>query len=1164
MDTLKRLFFIIFLLGLANFNLLAFTGISSNSDTSQCLIDLELDQLENGDIMVSMIPDTTWNFPFNIVSTAQFTIKAPTGNFGIDTIINLIDQVVFFETSTVVQPTEAPGFDYISIGLGAQGTDKIPFEKGMKVNLFVMKNSLSCNIGSITLMNNFSDPFFPPNAQDANVGQQITVAGYNLADTPIGIRGTGIACEPKMEVENPTDSVDLGVQIVQQDISCFGLTDGLIVAKGNGGTPPYIYNWNTLDTSSTIENLEAGDYQLTLTDATGAMISVEVTITEPMQLFLGIDKMDATDAISADGSATPIFAGGTGPFQFEWSNGSMDSLQTNLEVGTYMLTVTDANGCEISQSIIISHADCPAIDVMLDMKAPNCPGDSTGGLRVTPLTGLAPYSFIWETGDTTLNLDNIPTGNYMVTITDANGCMMAVSALLPDANPIIIELTADEDTEPGEGSISSVVSGGSMPYTYAWSNGSNDQSISGLENGVYELMITDANDCIQSASIVIGALDDCTLGLLTELGQDVILDTINCQESGEICLPVPLDSMVNYSLFLDGTSYMESITGCQFDTLYAFTYFTLPGRGDFGPYLLRDWSLNGQTFTGEFQNITALVDSMNTWDELGTWTIDTDILIIEGGLAANSYGEMTIETPLTSSTTTLDLNTRLTPTGTLVSFESGAHELILIDKRTTCSDTLNIMLPCDERVGRDTTIVVEVQIGELDSISLSNIFGDDFTISVNQCPNEMDGNATIDLSSNNDQVNIEGIEAGTDEACYIITIKDITGSEGENDTIINLTIQVIVLPQPMDCPSFIDLDTFSMEVAGCEDFSICVPLNYDSLLTYAITDNGAAFSGIVSACDNDNGSMLTFTAAATHQLIFTNSENCQDTLIVAINAPACDEDLVIRDTIEVNEMGESCITFEGLPTPFQSVRDICPEKNGEMVMFDIEGTDGCIDYIGVELGTDTACIEVCDVFGFCDTITLVIIVSSGETPFPDFAAVDDSTSTGLNEPIVLNALGNDIFSTIESMELVTFPENGIATFNLDGTIRYVPVTDYCNDSIPETFDYAICNETVCDTATVTIFVNCVSSRDFIIYTGLSPNGDGVNDVFQIDGIEDYPNNSVKIFNRWGNTVYEMDGYKNEWNGNWGRRGELLPDGTYFYIFDTGEGKQHSGFLEIRR
>ena len=1162
MNIFKRLFFITLLFGFTTLNVYADSSFEFN-DTSRCLINLELNELENGDIMVSMIPDTTWEFPFNLVSTAQFTIKAPTGSFSIDTIINIIDAVVFFETSTFEQPIEAPNFDYISIGLGSQGTDRIPFERDVRVDLFIMRNAQTCNSGSITLMNNFSDPFFPPNEQDANVGQQITVAGFNLADTPIGIIGEGIPCEEGTGNEQPSDSTDLGVQIVQQDISCFGAMDGLIIAKGNGGTPPYTYNWNTLDTTATLENLDAGVFQVTVTDALGAMISTSITITEPMQLFLGIDKMDATDVMSADGSVTPILAGGTSPFQFEWSNGSTDSLQTNLASGTYTLTVTDANGCDIIQSVIISHLDCPTIDVMLDMESPDCVGDSTGTLQALPLTGTAPFTFLWDTGDTTSSIMNIPAGNYMVTIVDADGCMTAVGAVLPDGVPIVIELMVDDGDQPGEGSITATVSGGMMPYDFAWSTGSNESSISGLASGVFELTITDANGCTQIQSGVVDA-QDCNLGLLSELGQNIILDTINCQSQGEICLPIPLDSMLNFSLFLDGASFMGAVTGCRFDTFFAYSYFTLPGIGDFGPYILTDWSINDESFSGEFQNIEVLVDSMNTWDVLGTWNLNADILIIEGGLPSNQYGEMIIETPLTSSITTLDLNTNLTPTGSLISLESGESELILIDRRSTCSDTLIIMQPCDDRINKDTTIIVEIEIGQLDTISLTDIFGDDFTVSVNQCPEEMDGNATIDLSTDGDQILIEGIETGNDEACYIITIEDTSGNAAGNDTMVNVTIRVIVLPNQIDCVPFITLDTFITEVANCEDFSICVPLNYDSLLTYGITDNGAAFSGVASPCDNDTGSLLTFTSPQTHQLIFTNSSNCQDTLLLVINAPACDEDLIIRDTIELDEMGESCITFEGLAMPFESVRDICPEKNGEMAMITIDGNDGCIDYIGGELGVDTACIEVCNVFGFCDTITLVIFVENGETPPPSFAAVDDSTSTGINEPVVVNALGNDIFSTLESMELITFPENGSATFNLDGTIRYIPNLDYCNDSIPEMFDYAICDDVACDTATVTIFVNCQSNRSFTIFTGMSPNGDGVNDVFQIEGIEDFPNNSVQIFNRWGNSVYEMEGYKNEWDGTWGRRGELLPDGTYFFLFDTGEGMMQSGFLEIRR
>jgi len=1317
---------------------LGFAPSLMTGDTIDCIVDFELSQLANGDFVVSMISDTTWAFPNNVVSTAQVTLKAPKGQLEIDEINNLLENVIFFVIGTDEQPVEAPDFDYISIALGSQGTAGITFTKGEKVDLFSFSNLRICNNGTITLMDNFTDPFFPPNEKNANVGQQLTVAGFNLADVPIGIRGSGIACS-----EGDGNTSNLGVQIVKQDISCFGENDGIIVAKGNGGSIPYSYLWNTGSTFSTIDGLSAGDYSLTLTDSNDSTVISNITITEPSLFSLTMNKTDATGAMVADGTATPSLVGGTPPYRFRWNNGSTDSLQNGLLPGVYALVVEDANGCELLETVTIDFQDCPVIDVMLDMKSPDCVGDSTGALRVFPMSGEAPYTFLWETGDTSATLDNIPTGNYMVTVTDANGCTMAVSSLLADAIPITIDLEISDGVGMGTGTINATVSGGMMPYTYLWNTGSEATMLANLESGVYDLTITDAKGCIQTASGII-APQACSLGLLDTFGQNIVMDTISCFEQGEFCLPIPLDSMVNFSLFLDGASYMDRITGCRFDTFYAYTYFTLPGRGGFGPYILDEWTVNGQNFTGEFQDINALVDSMNTWDPVGNWVLDDQILIIQGGLPANQYGEMTIRTPTTNSVTTLDLNTNLTPTGTLITFAAGNHEVILVDKNTTCSDTLAINQPCSDVIARDTLIIIEIVEGRSTVFSLMDFFGDNIVVSENQCPELLDGNMRVNFDEITNELTITGIMEGSDDVCYSIM--------DENGVNIQFTLRVNIIPVPENCMSFIEPDTFAIEVAGCQTFEICAPLIYDSLLTYAITDNGSAFSGVVAACDSGNGSLLSFTDPKTHQLIFTNSENCQDTVLIAINAPTCNEDLVFRDTIEVNEDGRTCIELPGLPEPFQSVRDLCPEKNGEMAMLTIDGVTGCIDYTGIELGVDTACIELCDVFGFCDTVTLVITVTSGDLPPPDFAAVDDTVQTSINaaivfnalsndffnqldtmylvgtpnngmatfnmdgtisytpdldfcdeinpdtfqyaicadaicdtatvsifvscieestfdavddnvqtdineavvfdalandifttldtmylvgmpnngmaifnldgtisytpdldfcddvnpdtfqyaicldnicdtatvrisvpcteiitldavddtartsinESIVFNALGNDILATLNDMYLVGSAENGVAFFNLDGTIRYVPATDYCNDTIPDMFQYAICDEIACDTATVTVFVDCTSDRNFIIYNALSPNGDGVNDVFQIDGIEDFPDNTVKIFNRWGNMVYEMAGYKNEWNGNWGRANGLLPDGTYFYLFDTGEGKQYSGFLEIRR
>ncbi len=1126
--------------------LVAMDKVNFGGDTTRCPIELELEQLENGDYQVSLISDTTWNFPENITSTAQITLKAPSGNFTIGSVTNLIDGVIFFETGRIDRPAEAPDFDYISIGLGTQGTSNILYQKGVKVALFSINNTSECTEGIISLMDNFTDPFVPPNMLDANVGQQITVSGFGEADVPIAVRGMGILCNSL-----PNTTSDIGLQIVKQDIHCYGQLDALIIAKADGGEPSYHYLWNTGDTLSTITGLSSGTYSVTVTDANGDTATAAATIIEPDSLILQIVKQDVMPVGENNGTATPAVSGGTPPYQFAWSNNSTDSMQVNLSPGDYALTVTDINECTAISSISIGEMNCPTIDVMMDISPPICVGDSTGSLRVTPLTGSAPFSFLWETGDTSPVLDQLFSATYMVTVIDARGCTMAVSALLPDAAPITIELVAMAGEGIGNGMITSIVEGGMPPYAYLWSNGSEEQSISGLENGVYELTITDDNGCMQIASAII-TTQACDLGVLDDLGTALTLDSINCAAKGSFCLSVPLDSLSEYSLLIDGMAYSGALVGCEFDTLYAYTYFTLPGRGDSGPYILNEWTVNGVQFSGAFQNIQDLVDSLNFWDPGGNWNFKEDVVIIQGGLPSNTYGKLIIRHPLTNSLTTLDVNTNLTPNGTLIEFESGTHEVILIRKTTACSDTLKIEQPCATDIPIDTLIVISLKEGENEMLCLEEIFGTNPEVSANQCPELSGENASILLISNTLCINIEALLEGTDEACFSII-------DNKNRKI-NLTLRVNVQELPIVCESFVASDTIFTQSTDCQQLEMCFPLAYDSLLTYSITNDGLVFTGLVEFCNGGNGSVLAFTEPGIHQLVFRDIDNCLDTVIAVI---ACDEDIIIGDTIEVGDTNNTCISLSGIPGTFQTVQDLCPEQNGEMVLIDLDGTTGCLTYTGIELGVDTACIEVCDQFGFCDTVIVVIAVTSGDLPPPDFAANDDSIATNPNDPVVINVLANDVFTNLDTFSLVNQPDNGIAVFNSDGTLTYSPITDYCNDSIPEQFLYEICVGGFCDTAKVMVTVQCTSEKPFTIYTGLSPNGDGINDVFLIEGIENFPNNSLQIFNRWGNQVYIMDGYKNEWDGTW-REGQLLPDGTYFYLLDDGEGQQYSGWLEIRR
>ncbi len=175
-------------------------------------------------------------------------------------------------------------------------------------------------------------------------------------------------------------------------------------------------------------------------------------------------------------------------------------------------------------------------------------------------------------------------------------------------------------------------------------------------------------------------------------------------------------------------------------------------------------------------------------------------------------------------------------------------------------------------------------------------------------------------------------------------------------------------------------------------------------------------------------------------------------------------------------------------------------------------------------------------------------------------AVDDLAKTRKNQAKEIAVLNNDIVPTgtsIESFVIISGPTYGTAQIKNNKTILYTPQKDYCG---PDQLTYEICiNEENCDQAVVDVDVTC---SGLVIHTGFSPNGDSFNDNFTIEGIEDYPQNELTVFNRWGLKIYHQKGYKNNWNGNWEE--QVLPDGTYFYVLKDGEGETYSGYVQIHR
>lgn len=178
-----------------------------------CLVYYELELLPDGRYQVVLHSDTTWGFPQNITSNMQVTFKAPTGSLQIGDFRNDLPSVVFAATGTFIAPAEDPASDYFTFGLQTTGTSNITYQKGLRLPLFSFTNEGTCSGDSLRLMQNSADPFFPPNSQNANVGQQLSVFGYGAADLPVCLNErrsvecitTPVRCLAEFELEQLPD-----------------------------------------------------------------------------------------------------------------------------------------------------------------------------------------------------------------------------------------------------------------------------------------------------------------------------------------------------------------------------------------------------------------------------------------------------------------------------------------------------------------------------------------------------------------------------------------------------------------------------------------------------------------------------------------------------------------------------------------------------------------------------------------------------------------------------------------------------------------------------------------------------------------------------------------------------------------------------------------------
>lgn len=306
---------------------------------------------------------------------------------------------------------------------------------------------------------------------------------------------------------NLTQPPPLALTTTSSNAKCFGSATGSAQVIINGGSPPYGILWGTAagNTTPIASNLAAGSYDVTVTDLNGCSATTTATVMQPTALVASIDA--STDPLcngGADGTAMASATGGTGPYQFAWSNADTGPLADGLSAQSYTVTVTDANNCTATQSVTLNAP--PAINLQLTATDALCFGASSGSITSVVNGGTGPYTYDWSNGFATPDLIDYPASSYCLTVTDASGCTASTCENIGE--PTQLQLST-EPTNTGclgssTGAINLTATGGTGTYQFAWDNAAVTEDLTAIAAGDYNVTVTDANGCTATTSETIG------------------------------------------------------------------------------------------------------------------------------------------------------------------------------------------------------------------------------------------------------------------------------------------------------------------------------------------------------------------------------------------------------------------------------------------------------------------------------------------------------------------------------------------------------------------------------------------------------------------------------------------------------------------------------------
>jgi len=341
-------------------------------------------------------------------------------------------------------------------------------------------------------------------------------------------------------VEAP-DLLDVCAAEVQHPL-CNGVADGCIDLTACGGTAPLTYLWSNGSIFANPCGLAEGIYNCTITDANGCETISPAYELESTADPMTMDASSSTDAVCGQGTGGTIditIGGGLSPYTYIWNNGSTMEDQVDLIAGNYICTVTDNQGCTfVTESFQILNDGSDLSLTAIANTDVICFGEETGAINISVIGSQTPISFAWSNGDMTEDIEELAAGVYTCTVTDNVGCsivILEVEITEPEEalsiNMVITEFPTCFGVDDGFIMLDAV--GGTLPYSYLWSDGSMEQNRTGLGAGDFVCTVTDANGC-EAVSMILELEGPMELNLINS----VIVNEIGGGANGSVSIEV--------------------------------------------------------------------------------------------------------------------------------------------------------------------------------------------------------------------------------------------------------------------------------------------------------------------------------------------------------------------------------------------------------------------------------------------------------------------------------------------------------------------------------------------------------------------------------------------------------------------------------------------------